>query len=119
MSPTFILSIRLLNIKSPLKEAAIREINASSLRKLPTYFANHNFVRYVGQTTMVTNALDYLLDEMLLLPDFVAIAIYDNEHISIRGKGYRHHIFTPSLLFSGGEIAITNIPVVHECEHIS
>jgi hypothetical protein len=111
MTPTFLFSVRLDSIESPLKAAVLREIRNSLLIKLPTYAFSNGFTRYVGCSDNITLSLDYLLDEMLSLDDFVAITIRDNESIDTRGRGYNNHIFSPSLLFTGGAIRFSELPL--------
>lgn len=111
MTPTFLFSVRLNSIESPLKVALLREIRNSLLTKLPVYFGSKNYTRYAGCLNNVTVALDYMLDEMLPLDDFVAISIKDNEIIGKRGRGDKHHIFTPSLLFVGGVLQFSELPL--------
>lgn len=111
MTPTFLFSVRLNSIESPLKVALLREIRNSLLTKLPAYFGSKSYTRYAGCSNDITVALDYMLDEMLLLDDFVAISIKDNEIIDKRGRGDKHHIFTPSLLFAGGVLQFSELPL--------
>ena len=110
MEQTFLLSIRLSDILSPYKESVLQEIHTSSLTKLPHYVFSNGFVRYTGKTSQVTIGLDYLLDELLPLDTFVALAISEDSY-SIRGKGYKHHIFTPSILFESGKLKLSGLPI--------
>ena len=111
MTPTFLFSVRLNSIESPLKVALLREIRNSLLTKLPTYFGSKSYTRYAGCSENLTAAFDYMLDEMLPLDDFVAISIRENEIIDKRGRGDKHHIFTPSLLFAGGVLQFSELPL--------
>jgi len=110
MMHTFTLSVKLDEIVSPYKNSLLQEIRQSNLAIRHGNFTDNGFVRYMGNLADVTLSLDYMLDELLPLDSFVAIGIDQaHKHLTIRGTGYKRHIFTPDLYFSNGRVAIADI----------